>query len=214
MNHPANSGTLRELKLKCILELFWFHFGRRLQRYIQQIQKDKPLKSFGNPESVSQSELRGKKRDRIIVTLPMTSRDLSNFGKHPPFSGNSGWECQLSVSKNFLRGYPLYLLNIVAIAVPKWEEKISKIFNFSYCKQPELAGRFILFNTKRREVLIVRINAKHFSTWMFALREPENCYDGGNQTLDLGGGSPHRCATQLVGWPWIFQTLGLAAACN
>ena len=98
----------------------------------------------------SQPELLGKKKDGIIFTLPVTSRDQSSLRKSPHFSENSGWEIKLyGFSKLFYWDTSLYVLNIFATAAPKYEQKIEAknflYFEFSRCKVQKLAGRSTTF---------------------------------------------------------------------
>ena len=83
VEHAANFTGLQQLKLKWYS--FWIFFvfisGLPLERYSTQTKTYLPKKVLETQILFYQPELPGKKRDWIILTLPVTSRDQSNFGK-------------------------------------------------------------------------------------------------------------------------------------
>ena len=83
------------------MKFFVLILGLRLQKYSTNTKKYPPKKVLEALNLFSQFELPGKTRDGIVFTLPVTTRDESNFGTPPPFCGNLGWENKLRVPKTF-----------------------------------------------------------------------------------------------------------------
>ena len=68
------------------------YFGAAVAKIFNKYKEISLLKVFGNPESVF-SAWSYNEKDRLnntVFTLPVTSHDLSNFGKTLPFFENSG----------------------------------------------------------------------------------------------------------------------------
>ena len=82
MKHSVNSCSLQKLESKYdFLEIFCSDFGAVVA---QQIQRDIQKMFWDTLNLFSQHDLLGKKRDQIILILPVTLRDQSKFGKTLP----------------------------------------------------------------------------------------------------------------------------------
>ena len=81
--------------------MFYSQFWGCGCKNIQEMQGYPRKKFLETLNWFSQPELPGKKERPNNIYLPVTSHDLFNYGKTLPFSGNSGWENKLEISKHF-----------------------------------------------------------------------------------------------------------------
>ena len=102
-----------------IFESFCFYFGAVIAKIFNITKRYLPKKFLETLRLFSQPQLSRKKRDRIILILPVTSRDQFKFGKPLlRFFVNWNWEDKFKIfgEITFLGDSSLPLLNIVATA--------------------------------------------------------------------------------------------------